>query len=521
MNHLRLGFVALRIADLGSQSRYDDAAGEFQWATELQPTWPWGWYGLGLAEDGVGDSQISLVAGLQAMFGKDHLTRAANAYTRSIQVDPSFVQGLVELSATALRQRINVKIDVAREALAGGGHHLGVSNPEVLLYRGRVEREVGDIDSAVAAFRSYIEKGDNKSLGHLELARALFLAGHPGRPAGLLRGCREQRPGDRGGLSRRPGPDRDGQRAGRIRRAGRTQPRRIPPPVLERAGPQRTAEGRRTVSGSTTAGSTTPGSTFSWSASTGTTTSSNATVPAAETTTTAASSISGTGSPPPAPRSPARGWSSTNPGATTAPDGDLVFHFIAREDVQDFKLVESLFDVLGFEGATAIRSTDVGLVANELLLSREKLSPVYSKLLGGGEAAAQRYLTEERKMGRESILIGTTTDSYELRYPRGARGQHLGRRGGPRFGATACSIVSYALRGGSACKGSRRRRGQVYPVRLRLSVADARGNTVARVDTTRLFVAQVPVPEREFLVGRVAVPVPAGRLTYRRGARGR
>ena len=33
------------------------------------------------------------------------------------------------------------------------------------------------------------------------------------------------------------------------------------------------------------------------------------------------------------------------------PDGDLIFHFIAREDVQDFKLVESLFDVLGFGNA--------------------------------------------------------------------------------------------------------------------------------------------------------------------------
>src|SRR5262245_11155223 len=145
MNHLRLGFVALRIADLGSKSRYDDAAGEFQWATDLQPQWPWGWYGMGIAEDGVGDSQISLVAGLQAMFGKDHLTRAANAYTRSIQVDPSFVQGLVELSATALRQRINVKIDVAREALRQAASTSASSSPEVLLYRGRVEREVGDI----------------------------------------------------------------------------------------------------------------------------------------------------------------------------------------------------------------------------------------------------------------------------------------------------------------------------------------------------------------------------------------
>ena len=37
------------------------------------------------------------------------------------------------------------------------------------------------------------------------------------------------------------------------------------------------------------------------------------------------------------------------------PDGDLLFHFVAREDVQDFKLVESLFDVLGFSQQVVLR----------------------------------------------------------------------------------------------------------------------------------------------------------------------
>ena len=39
----------------------------------------------------------------------------------------------------------------------------------------------------------------------------------------------------------------------------------------------------------------------------------------------------------------------------TRPEGDLLFHFVAREDVQDFKLVESLFDVLGFSQQIALR----------------------------------------------------------------------------------------------------------------------------------------------------------------------
>ena len=48
MTHLRLGFLSLRLGDLGGQSHYEDAASEFQWAIDLQPTWPYSWYGMGL-----------------------------------------------------------------------------------------------------------------------------------------------------------------------------------------------------------------------------------------------------------------------------------------------------------------------------------------------------------------------------------------------------------------------------------------------------------------------------------------
>ncbi|PKL93489.1 MAG: hypothetical protein CVV20_03415, partial [Gemmatimonadetes bacterium HGW-Gemmatimonadetes-1] len=79
MVHLRLGLLALRLGELGQRKSFDDAGSEFQWAIELRPRWPWGWFGLGLAELGVGDSELSLVAGLQSMLGKDALTRSATA----------------------------------------------------------------------------------------------------------------------------------------------------------------------------------------------------------------------------------------------------------------------------------------------------------------------------------------------------------------------------------------------------------------------------------------------------------
>src|SRR5215204_5076885 len=175
--HLKLGFLSLRLADMGGHSHYDDAASEFQWAIDLQPSWPYAWYGMGLAEYGVGDSQVSFVTGLKTMLGKDALTRSAVAFAKSAEIDPSFVRGLVDLANTALRQRVNIKLGVALDALRRSAPTPAARDPQVLLARGRVEREVGDGDSAVVAFNNYLQRGPNRGLGLLELARTLLLLG--------------------------------------------------------------------------------------------------------------------------------------------------------------------------------------------------------------------------------------------------------------------------------------------------------------------------------------------------------
>src|SRR3954470_16145214 len=178
--HLKLGFLSLRLGDMGGHSHYDDAASEFQWAIDLQPSWPYAWYGMGLAEYGVGDSQISFVTGLKTMLGKDALTRSAVAFAKSAEVDPSFARGLVDLANTALRQRVNIKLGVALEALRRAGHTPAGGDPEGLVARGRAEREAGDGDSALAAFNSYLQYGPNRGLGLLEVSRTLFLLGRYG-----------------------------------------------------------------------------------------------------------------------------------------------------------------------------------------------------------------------------------------------------------------------------------------------------------------------------------------------------
>jgi GWxTD domain-containing protein len=514
--HLKLGFVSLRLGEMGGHSHYDDAASEFQWAIDLQPTWPYAWYGMGQAEYGVGDSQVSFVTGLKTMLGKDALNRSAVAFAKSAEVDPGFVRGLVDLANTALRQRVNIKLGVALEALRRAGKTPAGSDPEVLLARGRVEREVGDADSALTAFNQYLERGPNRSLGLLEVARTEFLLGSFDGNAPYYEGAASddsttvaayradlatiatdsvlaefdhERGAHRAAYLKRFWTDRDlldlrgsGERL-------REHYRRL---FYARKNFQLAATNRhydiveRYRSGSRDFDDRgviyirhgEPSSRATYAA------------PGLD---------------------PNESW------RYGRPDGDLIFHFIAREDVQDFKLVESLFDVLGFSDAVKLQGQPGGAadnaMAEQLMLSREQLSPIYRRLEGAGRGSSGRYQSQERRVGQQSIAVGTTTDSYELHFPQELKAHTevlaVGRdTNGPQV------QIAYAI-AGSSLEPVTVTRGYLYSVRLRFVATDNRGNVVSSLDTTRHFVAPAPVPPNEHLVGRVSTTVVPGALHYR------
>jgi GWxTD domain-containing protein len=515
MIHLKLGFVSLRLGDLGGKDHYDDAASEFQWAIDLQPAWPYAWYGMGLAEYGVGDSQVSFVTGLKTMLGKDALTRSAVAFAKSAEIDPSFVRGLVDLANTALRQRVNIKLGVALEALRRSASTTAGNDPEVLLARGRVEREVGDGDSAVVAFKSYLQRGPNRALGLLEVARTQLLLGRFEGTAAYYEGASlddsSAVTGYRADLStiasdsvigefdRQQGQRRavylrrfwgerdltelrtDGERL-------REHYRRL---FYARKNFQLTANNRhydiveRYRSGSRDFDDRgviyirhgEPSSRASYAA------------PGLE---------------------PNESW------RYDRTDGDLIFHFIAREDVQDFKLVESLFDVLGFSSAVKLQqnnSASDNAVAEQLMLSREQLSPIYRRLQAAGRGSTGRYQNQERRAGQESIAVGTTSDSYELRYPNELKATSEVLAVG-RDSSGHQVQIAYAI-AGSSLEPVTVTRGYLYSVRLRFVATDVRGKVVSALDTTRHFVAPERVPPNEHLVGRVGTTVPQGSLHYR------
>lgn len=515
--HMRIGLINLRIGDLGGKWRYEDAASEFNWATELKPDWPWGWYGMGLAELGVGDPEIALLAGLQNMFGKDHLTRSAMAFARSAQVDPSFVRGLVELASTALRQRINIKLDMAREALRIAAATAAARNPEVLLYRGRVEREVGDIDSSIVSFRAYIDNAStNQGLGRLELARSQFVKGDLAGNASYFEGAASDdstavgeyrkdlayiatdstlrefdraRGADRSNFLRtywqerdrmelRPDGERLREHYRRIQYARRNfalvSTKRHYDIVERYRSNSEDFDDRGLM-------------------------------------------YIRHGEPSERATLHLNGMELNETWKYNRVAGDLVFHFVAREDVQDFKLVESLYDVFGFQAALQIQTGDVAgfdtVSLQQLLESRERIDPIYSRLQGASRAGLVTLANQERRLGQRSIASGAHSDTYELEFAQKLTARTdvmaVGREGQGNL-----LQVTWAIPG-SSLKGIPHEQGFLYPVRIRINVTDNRGHTVASLDTSKVFLSRAEVPARENLVDRVSLVVPAGTLRYR------
>jgi tetratricopeptide (TPR) repeat protein len=550
MAHIRLGFISMRLGDLSGKQHYENAASEFQWATDLQPKWPYGWFGLGLAELGVGDAEFALLRGLQSALGKDALTRSANDFARSAEVDPGFVRGLVELSNTALRQRVNLRMGVALAALRRAARTPAARNPEVQLVRARIEREVGSPDSALVAVDSLVAHHPGDAAALLEQARVRFKLGRVDGAAPWYQGLGRADPSslalyradlrfvlpdstlhafdaasgaartdmmqrfwnvrDRDELHtpgerlvehyRRLDVARHNYRLASVRRHYDII-ERYRPPVQEfddrgvvyiRQGEP---DGRASLEQ--------PG------------------VPNNES------------------------WAYHRSG-----EPDLLFHFVAREGVGDYRLVESILDIVGYANAVRlqnsgnIQGTDAPLTPragrlvvvsadsaaklrqrqNDLALSqttaailrsRTELNPIYQRMLTSGKGGSGGLWTEERSIGSRSIRVGTTTDSWERRYAVDLPADVLVLTA-VRDSVRPMVEVAYAIPTDGAPVATPTRGAGVVP-RVRVSILGLDGSVVSVLDTVGPAVAAVPIATRNYLVGVVAMPVSPGRVAVRVG----
>jgi hypothetical protein len=120
--------------------------------------------------------------------------------------------------------------------------------------------------------------------------------------------------------------------------------------------------------------------------------------------------------------------------------------------------------------------------------------------------------SEERELGRESIKIGTSTDSYVRTFAKPLKVRLLAVSVGSDSGRPLLHIA-YAIQG-SSLQAATSSRGYIYPIHIRLAVTDPLGDGVAVTDTTRTYLAQAPVPPGGALNGRLSVPVIPGHLVW-------
>lgn len=514
--HLRLGFIAYRLGEIaGSKKHYDDAAGEFEWATELRPDWPYPWYGLGLSELAQGEHSVIAIENLKQQLGKDYLSKASAAFARAVQADPAFARATIDLATTALTQRIHSRLEVVLQAVRLAAASPAGRDPGVQLARGRVEREVGEADSAIVGFRAYLAVGGDSAVGLYELARTYYWARRPvdgwrsyfagARASGsadafamyhrdlsyvadtaeLAAFDALRAPPDRAAWlerfwvrrdvveAREPGERlaehfrrwfyawRNFRLVSRHRHYDITEVYRSDQQEFDDRGIIYLRHGepdrRAFFTGAGTVGTT---------------------------------------------LQPNESW------LYRRSEGNLIFHFVAREDVQDYKLVESVLDAMGW--SSRFQRTGSAPDAASLWESRADLDPMYTRM-------GLRSTTDERERGHRAIRLGTSTDSYRQRFPVAldlvVNDFVMGHREvGTGAGQELHVVFAIPAQELAPQPGGER---VLYPLRFRLIVADSADNVVARLDTLRVFSSREALRGAAYLTGRMTIPVPPGMYRYR------
>lgn len=415
--HFRLGALAL------AQDQPSDAAAEFKWATQLDGQWAAAWLGLGRAELRLGELADTTQLGRRALLARDAWARATSAFTRAVQLDTA---NAVRLER-AVRERSSAPSSVVyRDALrrvVTGPNRLASASVAVAL--GRAERALGDTAGALAALDQGVAWSNAVGLALVEAARTrltariatgvenYFRAAVTADPeaVGLLREdfrwiataaeltqFDTAEPTDRAQLLWRFWAARDraelrqnGERLTehyrRLGVASREYPNRddLRFAVVVRHGEP---DGRATAR--------------------------IANLRANET------------------------W------RYRRADGDLVVHFVAGADTTNYRLTESLFDLVGPEGSPAgDERGEPADLTEALVRSRAQLSPFYQAAAAGRRPQLGQFRIRERELGRASLNLAQTTDRFPIRFDRDlpARIGVLGVPDGERSGI----VVAFAV----------------------------------------------------------------------------
>ncbi len=141
---LRMGMVALRLAELNATPDARDAVRAFRRAAEQQPTWPVAWYSLGRAEALRAEWEQRDSLALGSRVGLGTLERAADRHRRALEADPTYAPAALALAelTLGLRDTARLRIDRGR-APACGVHGLATGRGPPRVGTGRARGRGG------------------------------------------------------------------------------------------------------------------------------------------------------------------------------------------------------------------------------------------------------------------------------------------------------------------------------------------------------------------------------------------
>jgi GWxTD domain-containing protein len=505
---LRAGLIGLRLGELGADPGYRGALARFRWAAKTQPARPEPWFGLGLAEAGRSEWEMKHPLALGSRVGLGALERSLANYVRAVKADPRFVPAALALAQVALALMDATRLTIAREVLRRAEAALSPAPLDLTLAWGRVERASGSLDSAAVAFTRYVSSGGKPGLGLLELARTRFAMGRANGEAPYYEGAAfddtegiaEYRADlallvgnsaldqfdalsgqARAGYLRRFWTDRDhlelrgdGERLREHYRRLYFARTHFPLTISRRF------YGRRDAYRSGNTELDDRGVIYIRH-----------------------------GDPDRRIRPFVFGAMPNESWFYVRPEGDLLLHFSGGYDrngggdLYDYRLVQSVMDLHGAAEAPP----------DQLLLSRESLSPLYTRMLTWGSYGSSDASTEERRLGTNSIMVSTSTESYQLRFIRRLNAvADLVSVGRSTTGSLAHFVFGIAEPGTSARQGGA---GLEYPVRVRVVALDRHDRAVGRLDTTFVIRRRIRLGKHDYLIGRAELTLPPGRWTYR------
>jgi GWxTD domain-containing protein len=517
--HMELGFLAFRLGEItGGKSHYEDAAGEFQWATELMPAWAYAWYWLGVAELNIGENDMIVVENIRQVLGLDHLSKAARSFARAIEADPGFTAALLDLASTTLQQRARGRVMVAVQALRNAAATPAGSQPAVWLMRGRLERRIGAGDSALAAFRRYLALGGDRGVGGVEVARAL---------AALNRG--DSALTAYGAAIRAPVSDSARAEIRRdlawiadpaeLRAFDALLPESVTAHVqhfwsrrdvddARRPGERLLEQFRRYAHATANFQLVSRRRNFHIAFALHDTTQAELDDRGVIYMRHGAPSERARYTPPGTGSEPNESWIYRR----QPPEQDLIFHFAAIGDVQDYRLVESLAHVCiqGRLSPDPRLEDQAGRVDPGCYAARARFAEVYDRLQHASPLAAsyQTLLAAERDLVRRAVRTGTTSDSYRFDFEGDLRPVislfvvgDAARRPQVHVVFAVPAGRLHPLEAGG---------GVMYPLNLRVVIFDTAGREIVRLDTLRTFRAAAALGGGSYLTERMVLMVPPG-----------